>query len=340
MSDLTSFFSNLAWWVQTIIIIWIVLLIMNKSKRTELAKFIGKMSALPSIYKQTEDFESIPLYFREFFEETAKFFKEILVDPLGKRLEDAIKWVESQLNYSSEGKEQSQKAFGFVLQAVFFFAFIFADIIVVYATLQARGMVQDIPRGFRSYELAVTAGSLLSAVVGAFAISEIFGRSNLSNWDTVKETVWEKVAKWIAFILLISGILAVIGLGLTRFDLINPGDTNNSQIYQALGDFIITVLVFLNSTLAAILIGSDAVIGIRILLFIVVWGVLLLLKLFHLLIITIALGFVWQILDVVNRILLSVGKILLFIIETPVQTILEPIANKPPKPIEKPQNTG
>jgi len=308
---------------------------MNKKKRAELSGFIGKLTNAPSIYKQTVEYNDIPLYFREFFEETATFFKAVFVESLSKQLEIAAEWVQKQLSSPFTDKENSQKVFGVILQAVFFIIFIYADIIVVFATLQIRGIVQEIPQGFRDYGLAVTAGSLLSAIVGAFVLHEIFGRGDFSNWDRVKGTVWETVAKWLAFILLITGIIAVIGLGLARFDRLLQGETNTSQFYQGFGDFIITVLVFLNSTLAAILIGADAFIGIKILLLILAWMLLVIFRILHLLLVTIAIGLLLQLFDIINRVLLAAGKILLFILETPVQTVLEPITDrKKPSPTD------
>jgi hypothetical protein len=172
----------------------------------------------------------------------------------------------------------------------------------------------------RFYEITVAFGSFFSIVVGALVVRELYSeQSDFSDWDE-QIGFWKQFAKTTTVMLIISGFLVMLALGLGRYERLGLLSTELSGTISIIVNSAILILVPLNTVVATLLIYHEAIKGLMLVLVFV--EVIMLSSLNLLLYIAEILGaFVPFAFDIIYRLMLMLIYMSLFFLLTPLDWI-------------------
>lgn len=306
-------------WFVIVAIVWAVIAIANRDARDRVMETVGRLITKPIIFQIDSNPENVGSYPRQFLETMAKILtsgvfavSNRLIQVGGtsrKRMEDRF----------SKDETSFWKMMGSVILFISMVAFLYADLIAIFNTLEVLGLVTSIPPIFRHYEYAVTFGSFFTIVLAGLLLIEIFGKSIFT--DTASQPRPAKLLlTWVSVILVVSGLAVAISLGLIRYRaLTDLGPIANTDLNN-FNNLVITILVPANTIISTFLIISEGLKGIPIVGLLIVQVVIS---------VAVAVLFVfgvinyplWFGLDVVYRITLIGLYLLFFFVLTPLDLI-------------------
>jgi len=241
-------------------------------------------------------------------------------------LEKAIK---NQLDFIVD-PQRRWKLLGYAIYVIFMFFFLWADGIAIANALDALGLVETVPAYLTLYELAVAFGSFFAIIVGALVARDVFNTtSDFSDWDT-QQGIWKKIAKVLAILLIILGMLVAVVLGLGRFERLVTLPQDVADSINRIVNFTTLILVPINTLIATILIHFEAFKGLLlafILIEAILWVPVRILQY-----VTEILGAMGPFtVDILYRFMLAILIIIVFWLLTPLDWLigLIPIKSKP-----------
>lgn len=306
--------------------IWLLLALANKNRRNALVRNIAFFLRMPLTYDDIPvdtgaddtheskevvpiDYNSdnVPLYPRSWFESAYRGLKKVLVKPV-KTIEQILGEVQ---------KDVSQSDWSTILQGIFLVFFVYADLV---GGINIISLVPDlikwsVPWWLGEYSLTVLAGTILSIIVAAMVMGELF--QNNDNEKNNNTSIRTKISRTISIILLISSFLTVIGINLLKLPVFIEFFTEEAKaIVEIISGIFLHVVVMLNAAMATFLLDKKGREGLKIISLVI---------LFPLYIIFGLLAFSLQILtsigpisvDVVVRIIFVAMNILAYIILAP-----------------------
>jgi hypothetical protein len=301
-------------------IVWCIMAIANRDERHRLMKTVGELIKKPFVFQVDPNPESNAFYARQSLETIAKILTSDIFGISYRIIQAGGTWRKRIEERFSKDESSFWKMLGSVVLLALMIAFLYADLIAIFTTLEVLGLVLNTPPAFRHYEYAVTLGSFFTIVLAGLLLIEIFGRPIFT--DIANQTRAAKlILTWVAVILIFSGLAVAISLGLIRYsaltDLGSPANADFEKFYI----LVITILVPANTIISTFLIVSDAMKGIPIVGFLIVQGgvfsaagVLFIFGLVNYLL--------WFGLDVVYRVILMSLYLIFFFVLTPLDSIL------------------
>lgn len=316
-------------WFLIIAIVWGIIALTDRDERESLLVTIGDLITKPVIFKHDENSRSIRFYAREFLEYVSSALTSGLFAVITRLMGMGKLWRKNLEERYSRDDSSLWKMIGSVTLLIAMVAFLYADLIAIFNTLNQSGLILDVPEVFRRYEYAVTFGSFFTIVLSGLVLIEIFGKSIFMDM-TSQPRAARVLLTWVSIFLVISGVAVAIGLGLDRYRaLANLNPTLESNI----GDFntlVLTVLVPLNSIIATFLIVSEGLKGLPIVAVllsqIALYAVVTFLFLFG------VFNYpAWFVIDVSYRLALIVSYLVFFYILAPLDRIFswKPFAGEP-----------
>ncbi len=250
-------------WFVIFAIVWGVIALADRTERESLLATIGDLITKPVIFKHDINFNSIRFYAREFLETVSSALTSGVFTVIISLMEVGKLWRKNLEERYSKNDSSLWKMIGSVILLLAMVAFLYADLIAIFNTLNQSGLILDVPVMFRRYEYAVTFGSFFTIVLSGLVLIEIFGRPIFMDMASQPKAA-RTLLTWISIFLVISGVAVAIGLGLDRYRALSNLDPN---IESNIGDFntlVLTVLVPLNSIIATFLIVGEGLKGIPI----------------------------------------------------------------------------
>lgn len=305
--------------------VWFLIVLASRSKRNYFLNQLNLLILKPSVFEKDENPNDIPFYPRRLLETVAVGLRESLMN-LFLSINLFLTESSSRFIKSIVDPEKPRIVFGYILSFVLLFFFVFADAVAVSNTLIALGLldISKIWTLLTNFEIAVVAGSLFSVVAAGFVMSEIYSnKSEFSDWDSSGEN-WRRIAKSMAFLLIITGFIAVVLLGFQRLLTLGYFEYQKN-IMQALIDLVTLVVLPVNITLAVSLIFPEGMKGMNLLfvIILVIFSMLFRAVSSLLLIIGNTLPFM---IDVIYRLVLVAASIVSFILITPIDSIAASIS--------------
>jgi hypothetical protein len=301
----------------TILCIWVFIALLNRPARYDLGERIRGTILAPLALAKGSDSDS-------------DYARNLLVD-LNKLLIGAIKglsdgirslyyWGENQIAGISNKKPL--KAFFYGMNTVLLVALLYSDTIAISTSLATVIPTLEVPEFFWNYVTAVAFGSFFSIIIGGLIINDIVQeKSEFSDWGEQGNITAKSLPLLMSIFLIISGFIAVVGLGLARLNVLLPSLSEQTKnAIEQITSGTINVLVPVNVAIATYLVFSAGIKGIAVLLgvlaILVNWLTTVLVFIFQIMISTMIF-----ILDIVSRIITSVASILFFFILTPIDMI-------------------
>jgi len=256
---ISNFIFNLvnSQWFYYILGFWTLIAIARRDERNSFASRLADLISKPAIFEADENPQSVSFYPRKSMEKIATDVRKALIripNDINAALEKAIK---NQLDFIVD-PQRRWKLLGYAIYVIFMFFFLWADGIAIANALDALGLVATVPSYLTLYEIAVAVGSFLAIIVGALVARDVFNAvSDFSDWDT-QQGAWKKLAKVLAILLIISGLLVAVVLGLGRFQRLVSLPVNIADLINLGVNFTTLVLVPFNTLIATILIHFEA----------------------------------------------------------------------------------
>ncbi len=274
----------------------------------------------PATYADSGSFVVL-LYPREFLEQVACRLIGFFSFDTYRKIYGFLRAIPERIYPFSEANVQS--TFLSILFAIFLALFAYGDTIAIANGLSALGLIRgELPEALLYYERAVAAASFFAIIVGFFVLIETFAYVPPSDETAsspkpvidVRTPEMARLMRGLSFIVVIIGIWVAALLGVGRIQAL--GIWENNPVVNFLVQFGINVLTLVNGILAAALVFTDGIRGLRIILSLALWlviGALALVALFMYLGIRVAaFGF-----DVAWRLVLMVLIVLFFIFFRP-----------------------
>jgi hypothetical protein len=309
-------------WFVIVAIVWGITAISVRDKRSQLIETIADILTKPIIFQADPEPTSVRTYPRRFFETVAGILTFQVLEVMKRLVKIGKSWRKELGERFAPDESSFWKMMGSVVLLFLMVAFLFADLIAIFNTLDVLGLVASIPPIFRFYEFAVTLGSFFTIVLAGLLLIEIFGRPIFT--DIANQTRAAKlILTWVAIALIFSGLAVAISLGLIRYEAISDpiGNILNADL-GSFNDLVITVLVPANTILSTFLIVSEGLKGIPILILwitqIVVTAAVVVLFVFG------VLNYpLWFSVDFIYRIILMCLYVIFFYVLTPLDKILD-----------------
>ncbi|GEM_PF-6888238 len=303
--------------------VWVLICIASAAKRNILLEKLKNLTSKPVIFDEDKS-EPVDFYPRTAFERIAKAIVDFLEKPFISIIDGLGKWINGLKSLVTDS-EKKWLPFGYSLFFLLLVFFIFADAIAIANTLVFYGLldVADLWEPLTRYEFATAGGSLFAILVAGLITSEIYStKSQFTEWDKIEGT-WKDIAKAFTRILIISGFVVVFFLGMQR--LISLGYfTNFGSTVRSGVDFVVTILIPLNTVLATALILIEGYKGLAL---VIILFLAIVLATVHILdylspLIRYVLPFT---IDVVYRLILMAAFIIGFFIITPIDLVISTV---------------
>lgn len=324
------------WFVVVLIVlvvvafIWCIIALASRDERDYLLETIGKLITKPVIFLKDQNPHSVKFYPRELLETVSTALTYGSFKAIKTISETGKIWRKKLEDRYSKDDSSLWKMIGSVMLLIATIAFLYADLIAIFNTLNQMGWITEVPTMFRNYEYAVTFGSFFTIVLSGFVLFEIFGWPIFTNWADQR-----RIAKLLliltSILLVVLSVAVSIGLGLDRYRQLSNLDPVTSANISAFNTLVLTVLVPLNSILGTFLIFSEGLKGLPI------FG-----NLISQIVLYIAIAFLfafailnyplWFGIDILYRFMLIFSNILFFFMLTPLDKIFNmKIFNEPEK---------
>jgi hypothetical protein len=314
-------------WFYIIAGIWALASIANKKERDLLTDRLGDIISKPPIFEVDENPNSVPFYPRQAFEQISKAVASALVR-IPKEINTALlKLIDIQFTYVVN-PERRWKVLGYAIHFLFFFFFVWADGIAIINALDALGLIGGIIwEPLTRYELAVAFGSFFAIIVAAMVARELYSeKSDLSDWDEQKG-FWKQIAKGLTLILIVSGLIVVVALGLGRYEGLGLVPLEWVETIRTFVNSTTLILVPLNTVLATLLIYHEAIKAILLVFVIVEYLIVFFVKIWEY-IAEILAGMGPFTVDVVYKFMLGIVLIVFFFLLTPLDFLTSLLPQK------------
>lgn len=304
---------------QIFAITWGVIGIINKNEREKLMDHLHDLISRPHIFIEDFSQSEVRFYARKTLESIASALTTGFIN-LGKKIFESLRgWVRNYQSASLQNGMTASKTFGMFLLFVFLFFFLWADLIALFNTLEAKGFITSIPNIFINYHLAITFGSFFTVIVSAIVAFDLVGKGEFTDFNEYG-TIGKGIVGLMTLILAISGLTAITGLGLVRYRLLTDLLPTQEIQLEQFEDFVITVLVPFNTVLSTALVHK----GFKAIPNLVLWVAWIFLGVFSFLLYLISvLDFViFFIFDILYRIILVILYIIGYYLLNPIDTII------------------
>ena len=303
-------------WKLIVFIIWCFIALIQQTKRDEVREKLSGLLSNPVINATGKDGA---IYSRDELKKISDKVSNVMVEPIENWLNKQREIINKQFNLLYSGEINYLKLFIYVVFLVLFICFLWGDGIAIANTLELIGLISYVPSWLTQYEIAIMFGSLIPIIVGGFIISNLSER----NLGEDKDENQKSLRKILSIVIIVLGLIALISLGIARYQTINRiniSNETNKFIESFIIDPVYTILIPLNSALAAFLIHSEFFLGLQVL-FLVGTELFLLLPtiLLYLLKIIGQMGVFG--LDIVIRVFLGAIYVLAFFFFTPLDAI-------------------
>jgi hypothetical protein len=249
-------------WFFIAISIWGVAAIANRSKRSELRDKLADIITQPAlhVFNNQNNPNSEPIYTKRELEKIAEKVSATIIEPIDKLSHN---WTSKLQSKKSSITDESKpwKSFGYLIFFVMIFFFIWADGIAIANTLEAIGLLNEIPEILTKYELAVAFGSFFTVIVGAVVMNELLAeKSEFSDWDQ-KSKLQKVFVLAFTVLIMLMGLLAVLALGMARYRLLVELVPEVDYQLEQFANFAILILIPINAVLATVLIHNEGTRG-------------------------------------------------------------------------------
>jgi len=139
------------------------------------------------------------------------------------------------------------------LYLIFYFAMLAADIAIYSKVFSMLGLNYEFPEWMKYNGFTVLTGSLLSLAIGSLIASDIFGKTENSDFSEVRSSQLNTFIKVGAILLIISGLISSISLGFIQ--------SNNLGGFSSFSSIIINVAIPINLLIATPLMNPSATKG-------------------------------------------------------------------------------
>lgn len=307
-------------WFVIVAIVWGVIAIANRKSREIVLETVVDLITKPIIFQPDSDPRSVKPYARQLLETLAKLLTSGVFGVTNRLIQVGRSSRKRNEERFSRDETSFWKMMGSVILFIAMLAFLYADLIAIFNTLEVLGLVTNIPEIFRPYEYAITFGSFFTIVLAGLLLIEIFGRPTFT--DTANQLRPAKLLlTWISLILVISGLGVAVSLGLIRYRALSDLDPVLNANLTNFNNLVLTILVPANTIISTFLIVSEGLKGIPIV------G-LLIVQMTISVAVTVLFVFVvinyllWFALDIAYRMLLVGLYLLFFFVLTPLDSIL------------------
>lgn len=165
---------------------------------------------------------------KEFIDRINSSIDETIIHPVAT-LAELHTYMMSKLWNNLTGEKSPLKPIRHFLYLLFYVAMLTADVIVIYNNLSAFGLSNELPAWMKNYELAVFAGSILTIAIGSLIASDVFGKTEISDFRELPSSAWNLMIKVGAILLIVSGLISSIALGFLQPD--NPGGFSSFIVF-------------------------------------------------------------------------------------------------------------
>ncbi len=290
-----------------------------EKKRNSIINVMRGLLTWPVIFHRDPRENPATLYPRIMLENIAQGLRSKCVDPFGS-LANNFKNGIKKATKLVHNPDFPLRTLGSILFCFALVAFIFADAIAILNTLNLMQFIDLVPALFQDYSIAVTLGSIISFVIGAFVLTQILAKSSAFTGWSDREGTGKEIAKMFSIVLTILGIIVVVFMGLERAVIL--GWIPESDFISNTAHVATLVLVPLNTVIATFLIFEDGLNGILAILIFLLWPIWSLLIVINFLIEIFIGNLLPFLMDVVIRALLFVVYVLFYFIITPIDFII------------------
>lgn len=307
-------------WFVIVAIVWGVIAIANRKSRDLVLEKVVDLITKPIVFQSDSDPRSVKPYARQLLETLARILTSGVLGVSTRLIQMGRTARRRNEERFSKDETSFWKMMGSVILFLSMIAFLYADLIAIFNTLEVLGLVTEIPAIFRHYEYAVTFGSFFTIVLAGLLLIEIFGKSIFT--DTANQLRPAKLLlTWVSVLLVISGLGVAISLGLIRYRALSNLDPVTNAELTNFNNLVITILVPANTIVSTFLIVSEGLKGIPIVGLVVVQVVISLAVA-----VLFAFGVInyplWFAVDMGYRIVLVCLYLLFFLVLTPLDSIL------------------
>ncbi|MCA9734851.1 hypothetical protein KC799_22145 [candidate division KSB1 bacterium] len=238
--------------LQGILGFWLLLALFNQEHRKKLVDNLSFFLRMPLTYDDKEenfytgDPKNAPLYPRRWFADAAKGLKSGLAEPFKNLLGSVF----NALKFLGVGLSLDSIMGGAVLSG-----FMYADVIggINILSLIPGLITWNIPVWLSEYSITIVAGTIFSVFVSAWAWTTLENTQNTK----VTESSVNKIRKNMAWILLASSLITILGINLSKLPVFVEGFSEGFvEFLDQVSGFFLHVMVMFNAAIATFLLDK------------------------------------------------------------------------------------